>query len=229
VSGERAPTVAFDVIGTLFSLERLRGEVIALGAPEHALELWFAQSLRDYFAYAHAGSYVELRPVLEAALPRTLALFGIEVAPPRAAEVAGRVSELDPAPGAAEACAVLADAGCRLVALSNGSADATAALLQRAGLSSRFAEVRSCDEVRTSKPARAVYGLVDAPAGSDRWMVAAHAWDTAGAAQAGLRTAWVAAVEGRYLGAYPPPDVCVEDLPAAARAILSDTSPPTPV
>ncbi|HYV02062.1 MAG TPA: hypothetical protein VEM93_06960 [Actinomycetota bacterium] len=41
------PTVAFDVIGTLFTLERPRRRLADRGAPEHSLDLWFAQTLRD--------------------------------------------------------------------------------------------------------------------------------------------------------------------------------------
>ena len=73
-----AATVVFDVLGTLFSLERLRPPLRALGAPDAALELWFAQSLRDYFACSHAGGYVPIAQVLEASLARSLAPFGAE-------------------------------------------------------------------------------------------------------------------------------------------------------
>lgn len=47
-------TVAFDIIGTCFSLET-RQRLVALGAPKHALQVWFAQTLRNAFALSHAG------------------------------------------------------------------------------------------------------------------------------------------------------------------------------
>ena len=42
-------TAVFDIIGTCFSLEKPRRALTRLGAPEHALELGFAQALRDSF------------------------------------------------------------------------------------------------------------------------------------------------------------------------------------
>jgi 2-haloacid dehalogenase len=213
-------TVTFDVIGTLFSLDRLRAELRDVGAPEGALELWFGQSLRDYFAFSHAGGYVPLKGVLEAALPRSLAAVGVHVDPGRAQAVVATMAELDLAPGGREACAALRAAGCRLVALSNGSRDATAGLLRRAGLLEAFAAVRSCDEIAVSKPAPEAYALAREAAEGELWMVAAHAWDVAGAARAGLRTAWVSSAEGSYLAAYPPPDVVAGDLAEAATALL---------
>jgi 2-haloacid dehalogenase len=70
--------VVFDIIGTCFSLDKPRQRLVELGAPPHALELWFAQTLRDAFALSHAGSYRPLEEVLEAELPRTLKVLGIE-------------------------------------------------------------------------------------------------------------------------------------------------------
>lgn len=215
-------TVIFDVLGTLFSLDRLRTELRELGAPGQALELWFGQSLRDYFAFSHAGGYVPLQDVLRAALPRALSAFEVEVGADRAGEVVGKMAELEPAPGGREACAALRDAGCNLVALSNGSLESTTGLLERAEISDLFTSVRSCDEIGVSKPAAAAYELAREAADAELWLVAAHAWDVAGAHRAGLRTAWVATVESEYLAAYPPPDVTAGDLAEAARSLLEE-------
>ena len=215
-----APTVALDVIGTLFSLERLRPELERLGAPGASLELWFAQSLRDFFAHSHAGGYVPLAEVLGAGLARMLAAQGIEASEGDRATVLDAMSELEPAPGAEQACAELAGAGCRLIALTNGSAELARGLLERSGLDEHVGTVRSCDEVRASKPAPEVYAMARADEG-ETWMLAAHAWDVAGAQRAGLRGAWVALTERDYLAAYPPPDVRGASLAETARALLA--------
>jgi len=49
---------------------------------------------------------------------------------------------------------------------------------------------------------------------------AGPAWDIAGAARAGLRTAFISSVEGSYLGVYPKPDVVAGSLLEAARAMV---------
>ena len=74
-------TVVFDIIGTCFSLDSPRRRLAELGAPEHALELWFAQTLRDAIALSHAGRYRPLRDVLRAELPRTRSARHVRDAP----------------------------------------------------------------------------------------------------------------------------------------------------
>jgi 2-haloacid dehalogenase len=129
--------------------------------------------------------------------------------------------ELDPAPGAEQAIDRFSEAEWRLLTLTNGSEESTRSLLRRLDREDRFAAVLSCDDVRTTKPHQRVYELAKNHADGELWLVAAHAWDVSGAARAGLRTAWVPSVEGRYLSIYPEPDVTASDLAAAADRILS--------
>lgn len=218
------PTVAFDVIGTLLSLEPVRARLTSAGAPSHALDIWFAESLRDYFALSHAGDYAPLREVLSAALPRTLEVLGAGVDEGERHGIVAALGELEPVAGAADACAALADAGYRLITLTNGSEDSTRALLEGGGLDGWFEATLSCDAIRVSKPHARVYEMARRAATGELWLVAAHAWDVAGAARAGLRTAWVAGKEGRYLSVYPRPDISAPDLVGAARAII-DAAP----
>lgn len=217
----RRPTVAFDVIGTLFTLDRPRDRLIALGAPREALELWFAQALRDAFAWSHAGGYRPLREFLGAALPRMLESVGVEASEEKAAQVMQAFSELDPVDGAEQACSVLFDAGWRIVTLTMGSEESTRHLLSRAGLEDRFSVFLSCDRIGKTKPHPDVYEMAKQEAGpSALWLIAAHAWDVAGATRAGLRTCWVSHLEKRYLSVYPQPDVRASGLVEAARAIV---------
>jgi len=71
-----------------------------------------------------------------------------------------------------------------------------------------------------TNPNRAVYELALAHSGAEAWMVAAHAWDIAGASRAGLHTAFIRSVEGSYLEVYPRPDVLADSLLEAARAMV---------
>lgn len=217
------PTAAFDMLGTFFSLDAPRRRLVELGAPPHAMDLWFAQAGRDALALFQAGGYVPLREVLVATLPRTLARFGLEAEGEAVGEATAAVlaalDELEPAPDASEACAVLTERGWRLVALTNGSEGWTRALLRRAGLLERFGSVLSADRVRKPKPHPDVYALARSEATGELWLVAAHAFDVLGAARAGLKTAWVAAGERSYPAVFPSPDLVAPTLLDAARAM----------
>ena len=213
-------TVAFDVIGTLFTLERPRGALMALGLPAHALEIWFAESLRDFFALSHAGGYSPLRDALAAALPRTLASQEVEYDDSVIERVMTTLMDLDPATGAGASIMALREAGFTILALTNGSEELTRGLLEGAGLHRDFEAVLSCDAIRTSKPHPAVYEMARQREPGELWMVAAHAWDIAGAARAGLRTAWISGKERIYPAIFPTPDVRARDLDSAARGII---------
>jgi 2-haloacid dehalogenase len=201
-------TVAFDVIGTLFSLDGVREAFRAAGAPEGALERWFAASLRDYFAVSHSGAYVPMKEVLAEGLDE-----------PLRAPVMSAMAELPAAPGAVEACALLADSGWRLLTLTNSSEDMTRTLLEGAGLTDSFDSILSCDSIRVSKPHPDVYALAAERSTGPLWMVASHIWDIGGAARAGLRTAWLQHEGVAWPGYLAEPDLAAQGLVELASAI----------
>lgn len=214
------PTAIFNMLGTFFSLEPLRQRLNALGAPEHTLDLWFAESLRDFFALSHAGGYAPLAEVLEAALPRTIAMIGKGSQDPSRHELVLKgLRVLNPSEGAVDAVNKLSRAGYRIIALTNGSADHTRALLDRAGMGEVFQAVISADTACTSKPHQDVYALAQQEIEGEAWMISAHAWDVMGARRAGLKTAWVAKKEKRWLSIFPPPDLAAPDLSTCATLL----------
>ncbi|WP_399317942.1 HAD-IA family hydrolase [Trichocoleus sp. FACHB-69] len=119
-----------------------------------------------------------------------------------------------------EAEKLLTTAGWKLVALTNGSEDSTHKLLERANALEDFGSIFCCDAIQKTKPHPDVYALAKQDVKGDIWMVAAHAWDIAGAACAGLRTAFINKEEKDYLGVYPQPEVVASDLVEAANRIV---------
>lgn len=213
-------TITFDMIGTCFSLAKPRQRLTELGAPANALELWFAQTLRDAFSLSHAGGYQPLKQMLEAELPRTLAQLGVETDSAQRSQVVSAFAELDLQPDALDTFEQLVNADWRLVALTNGSLDSTRKLLSRSDALQYFTEVHSCDEIQIIKPHPKVYALVQQNDSDATWMIAAHAWDIAGAVRASLKTAFITSGEGSYLSTYPDPTITAPSLAAAAAQIL---------
>ena len=64
----RPVAVAFDVIGTLMSIEPLRGRLTDVGQPPYLLEAWYTRTTRDGMALSATGDYVPFSEVAEAAL-----------------------------------------------------------------------------------------------------------------------------------------------------------------
>jgi 2-haloacid dehalogenase len=193
-ASQRPRAVVFDVIGTLFSLESQRPRLLACGLPRHALEAWFAASLRDLFTLGVTGRTAPMIGVLRDNLLHLLAQNHLRQDGLRVDSVLQGMAELEPDPTAREAIEILRSRGLACAALSNGSLQATEALLDRAGLRALLAQTLSIDSVGLPKPRGEVYRamaeLLDLPP-QDLLMVAAHPWDLHGARAAGLSTAYV--------------------------------------
>jgi 2-haloacid dehalogenase len=138
----------------------------------------------------------------------------------------GGFGELTAHPDVAPAFELLREAGIRIVALTNGGAENTRQLLNRAGLTEFVERVISIDEIRRWKPHREVYlnaaNIVGVPPG-DLALVAAHAWDIHGGSQAGLLTGWVIRLEKRFDSSMNPPDVAGDTLDSVCRHFLDLT------
>lgn len=191
----RPLVVAFDIIETVFSLEKLRSRLVSVGLPPGGLEVWFAQILRDAFALEVTGVYQPFREIALATLSGLFAEHGDETDPTRAASVLDGFAELDAHPDANGALRRLCEARVRIVALTNGSAKVTEKLLQNARLNRYVERLISIDEIRHWKPRCDIYLHAARCAGVEPRqlaLIAAHAWDIHGAGLAGLTTAFVA-------------------------------------
>ncbi len=216
------PTVAFDMIGTTFSLESLRPRLASVGLAETTLETLFAQSLRDYFALSHAGGYAPLKDVLTGSVRRLLEVHDLEASDDTVGKVVAGLGEMDLVPGAENAYRALVDAGHSIVSLTNGSEEFTRGLLERSGLDRYVSSVISCDAIEVSKPHARIYEHARQQVPGLGWLVASHAWDCMGAQRAGLRAAWISSHERRWPGYFDPPDLSEVSLEAAAAAISED-------
>src|SRR4051794_11946664 len=212
-------TVIFDLNGTLTDPAAI-GEpwgLPALGAAvlESALRTAFAETLiGGYHDFStHVGAALRLE-VARRELDERLIEQGLQ-----------RARQLPAFPDAAAALDHLREHGQRLAVLTNSGADAGKNTLRAAGLADRFDEILGVDAVQRFKPHGATYEHALTTLGEERgaaFMVAAHAWDLAGARAAGLRTVWIARDRGGFPQVLPPPEIRATDLLAAAQAITTD-------
>lgn len=137
--------VLFDVVETMFSLRPVAAALEPLGLP---VEAFFARLLRDGFALAAAGTYEPFRLVAGSAVTA--------LAPHASAEqhdaVLAAFEQLPAHPDVEPALSLLGEAGVTVCALTNGSSDATVALLEASGLQNKVERVLSVDEVTSGSP-----------------------------------------------------------------------------
>ncbi len=127
-------------------------------------------------------------------------------------------------PGAEDALARLTDAGVRAVALTNSGARAGTRTLRDCGLETYVERVLGVDAVHTFKPHPSVYAyalseLRASPA--EVALLATHPWDLAGAAHAGIATAWVTHGTQGWPGVFAVPDVTGDTLVEAVAGLLA--------
>lgn len=220
----RPKVVAFDVVETLFSLEPLRAHLAILGLTGAALEIWFARLLRNAFALDASGVYRPFGEVARATLEVFLVEYQFAADAPALDQALAGFAELPAYADAAPALQLLRQAGVRIVTLTNGHADTTRQLLERARLDGLVERVVSIDEVRRWKPAREVYLHAAKMAGvapGEMALVAAHAWDVHGASCAGLVTGWVSRLEKHFHPGMNPPDVTGDTLTEVGQRLLA--------
>ena len=163
-------------------------------------------------------------PLLE--LPELGLAVGVVEAEHRHAVAEARelLRRLPAHPEVPEALERLHKAGLRLAALTNSTEEVARAQLEHAGIVGWFEQVLSADMVERLKPAPEPYLLagqrLGVAVGRVR-LVAAHAWDVAGAARAGCATAFVAR-PGKVLDPLvEAPDVIGADLAEVADRIIA--------
>lgn len=223
-SRQRPIVVAFDVVGTLFSLEPMGRRLTDAGLPDGALGEWFARFLRDAMALDAAGIYVAFREIAAATLEVMLVEKAQNATKPTIETILRAVAELPAHPDVQPAFEQLNDAGVRIIALTNGSAATTGQLLKSSKLDGFVERIVSIDDIKHWKPRREVYLYAAAAAGvsPDRMaLVAAHAWDILGASRAGLMTGWVARKEKKFHAAMGTPTVAGQTLTDVVAALLA--------
>jgi 2-haloacid dehalogenase len=194
---------------------------IRAGQSGHLLELWFSTLLRDAFALVAAGGY---RPFGEIAANALRSTADSPITDQQVHDVLAGFAELDPHPDVEPAMRTARDAGIRVITLTNGSASTTAGLLRRASLDRYIEASLSVDDIRRWKPAPEIYlhavHTCRVPPGRVA-LVAAHAWDTHGAQQAGLLTGWVARMANAYPSIFTAPDITGSTLVEVVDGLLA--------
>jgi len=217
----------FDVNETLLNLAGLDPHFERVFGDAGMRRAWFTQMIQSALVTTVTGAYRQFGAVAMAALAMVAEQAGVELRDEDRDAVAAQLRRLPPHPEVPEALERLRGAGFRLAALTNSTEEVARAQLEHAGIIGSFEQVLSADMVRRLKPAPEPYLLAAERLGvavGEVRLVAAHAWDLAGAAGAGCATAFVAR-PGKVLDPLvEAPDVIGADLAEVAdRIIAMDT------
>lgn len=215
--------IVFDVNETLLDLRALDPEFERVFGDTRARPEWFGQLLQSALVSIVTGAYSDFGSIGRAALQMVAARRGATLTDDDVARLLGVVRRLRPHPEVDAALARLRAAGLRLATLTNSTERVAEEQLQNAGLRSHFERVLSADAAKRLKPAPEPYRMAARELGVEVGqvrLVAAHAWDVAGALRAGCAAAFVQR-PGMVLDPLADrPDVVGRDLGEVAAGIL---------
>jgi 2-haloacid dehalogenase len=213
----------FDVNETLLDLAALDPLFERVFGDASVRRLWFNQMLQSAFVATMTDAYVTFGESAAAALRMTEERQGAEVSEDDdRQEILSGLRNLPPHPEVPESLDRLLEAGFRLATLTNSTQEVAEAQIENAGLTDRFEQILSADTAKRLKPAPAPYRMaaraLEIPERGMR-LVAAHAWDVAGALRAGCAAAFVARQPFDPLVELP--DVVGTDLAEVAGGIIA--------
>ncbi len=214
----------FDVNETLLDLAAMDQHFQRIFGDPGVRVTWFTQMISSALVATVTGAYRPFGAHAMAALEMTAEQAGVELADDDKEAVAAQMRQLPAHPEVAGALRRLRDAGLRLASLTNSTEEVARAQLEHAGLIDTFELVLSADTVGRLKPAPEPYRMAAERLGvavDQVRLIAAHAWDVAGAARAGCATAFVAR-PGKVLDPLVErPGIVGADLAEVAEAILA--------
>ncbi|MBA2511539.1 MAG: haloacid dehalogenase type II [Rubrobacter sp.] len=216
--------IVFDVNETLLDLGALDPRFERVFGDGSIRREWFQQLLQSALVATVTGSYSDFGTIGGAALRMTAARHGMELSDEDQGYILAGMRELPPHPEAPAALDRLRDAGIRLAALTNSTEEVANAQLSNAGLADRFERILSADTVKRLKPAPEPYRAAAESLGVEMGevrLVAAHAWDVAGAMRAGCAAAFVARPGMVLDPLVQTPDVVGADLDEVASLIIA--------
>ena len=219
----RPKILIFDVNETLLDLAPLKASVgKALGGQEAFVPLWFTTMLHYSLVHTLCENYQGFGDIGVAALKMVAESQGIELEYQDAKEAVTPLLSLPPHHDVVGGLKMLSEDGFRAVSLTNSSTEAAETQLRNAGLADLFEKRYSVESVKSYKPHKDTYRMVLDDLGvepEEAMMVAAHAWDLAGAKNVGLQTAFITRPGTALYPNVARPDYVVNDLSELAKRL----------
>jgi 2-haloacid dehalogenase len=188
--------LAFDVYGTLIDTAGVvskLGDVVGADAQAFS-DMWRDKQLEYSFRRALMRRYRDFAVCVSESLDYCAARFAARLTSEDRQSLLDAFSVLPRFGDVLDCLNQLEASDFDLYALSNGSRNAVERLLESAGISDRFIDIVSVEEIETFKPDPAVYRhfLKRANVGGEQaWLISGNPFDVIGALSAGMHAAWV--------------------------------------
>ena len=186
--------LVFDAYGTLYDVQSVQAqaETLCPGKGEVITHVWRLKQLEYTWLRSLLQEYEDFWAVTRASLDFALRAAGVEPNDAICGPLMENYLRLAPYPEAREALAALA--GRKLAILSNGTPRMLQKLVRNSGLNRWIEAAISIDGVRTYKPHRSCYALVEPVLEVPKeevLFVSSNSFDVVGAKAFGFKVAWI--------------------------------------
>lgn len=205
----------FDVNETLLNIEPLKKHVDDILLEEGISNLWFSSVLQYSLSMTVSSQYESFMDIGTAVLTMMAKNRNINLTVEDARDALQIMLHLKPHKEVSEALTKLQIAGFRMATLSNSSSAASKIQLDNAGISDFFERCFSIDHLGKYKPHSDVYNWAARAmnkSAHECMLVAEHPWDVAGAAWAGMKTAFITRGGKSPFPLAIPPNVTANDI-----------------
>ncbi|WBL25896.1 haloacid dehalogenase type II [Zunongwangia sp. HGR-M22] len=217
--------IIFDVNETLLNMQKLREEINRVLDNSLGFQVWFDKLLHYSLVGNETDTHNDFSEIAKAVFKMTADFFGKNCTEYQINSTLSLVSKLPAYKDVSIGLQKLKDQNLKLIALTNGNRETLEAQLSFAEIDNYFDAVYSVDVVGKFKPHTITYQKVlndHHLLPQETLMVTAHGWDIAGAAKAGLKTAFI---ERDGKNEYPlakPADLSFKNIDELAEVIKNN-------
>lgn len=211
--------ILLDVYETLLDMSEAERRVNELLRSKWGYAIWFELFMQYCFVDNCIVQFNDFSSIARATMQMAARTLGVRCADDNVTEIMEVLKHLPLQSGVQEGLSQLHDLKFRIAALTNSPEHTVNDRMERTGLISYFETVLSAEHVGKYKPSIKVYDwaaktLKLEP--SQILLVSAHGWDIAGAANAGMRTAYMKQNKQMLYPLAPEPDFTCNNLPDLA-------------
>lgn len=218
------PVLVFDVNETLLDMTPLKKAINTLLKEQQGFRIWFGMLLHYSTVSNSINEYHSFTTIAAATLDMAATSLQVTVTKEEIKATLSIIKSLQTYPDVIKGLQLLKENGFRLATLTNSPDAALLEQLKNSQLTHYFEQALSIDTISTYKPAKETYlwaaeKLAVPP--TQMLMIAAHGWDIAGAAHAGLATGFITR-EGQAI--YPlsiAPNFIATDIQAMAVQLVA--------
>jgi 2-haloacid dehalogenase len=222
-SNNTKPVIVFDVNETLLDMGPLKNNINKLLEEPQAFRIWFGMVLHYSLVDNCTNQYHDFSTIAAAVIKMTADSLNKTVSKEDIKKALSAIKSLKAYPDVEKGLTLLKDNGFRLATLTNSPENALKEQLTNSNLTGSFELALSIDAIKKYKPAPETYLWAAEKLGvkpQEMIMIAAHGWDLAGAANAGLATGFIAREGQSLYGLSSQPNYEAKDIYEIALVLV---------